>query len=170
VNSTTHTRAIALAAMACVVAAAGCGSERTPGVTSNTAGQALAYVRCLRSHGLPSFPDPGPDGRLPNVPSSIDPAAPSFRAAQRSCARLEPGGSGSGSASGDSTTRLLGVAQCMRRHGLPGFPDPTTSPPPAPAPGSVAGNVIGGPGGYLQLPPTSPALARAVAACGLALR
>jgi hypothetical protein len=171
VNGTAHTRGIACATVVCAMAIAACGSERadSTGPRPATDDQALSYVRCLRSHGVPSFPDPSPGGRLPNIPSSIDPAAPAFRSAQRACARLEPGANGSGPALGSSMARLLIVARCMRRNGLPNFPDPTATPPPAPSPDAATGNVIGGPGGYLQLPPQSPALARAASACGFGL-
>lgn len=161
-----------LAAATCALAIAACGSGHAAGATpvAAQADQALRYVRCLRSHGVPSFPDPSPGGRLPNVPASIDPAAPSFRFAQHACAGLMPGGSSSGSAPSSFRLRLLAVAQCMRRHGVPNFPDPTSSPPPPPPPGARTGNVIGGPGGYLQFPPPSPALTRASAACGFGIR
>jgi hypothetical protein len=170
VKHTARVRTITLVATTCAAAIAACGSERPAGTASASADQALTYVRCLRSHGVPDFPDPGPDGRLPNIPSSIDTAAPAFQSAERTCAGLAPGVGGSGSASGSFTAGLLAVARCMRAHGLPGFPDPTTTPPPAPPPGAHAGNVIGGPGAYLHLPPPSPALTHAAAACGLPIR
>jgi hypothetical protein len=61
---------------------------------------------------------------------------------------------------------LLNLAKCMRAHGLPNFPDPTTSPPPAPPPGSDTGNAVGIGGVYLVFPPQSAALKRAEAKCG----
>jgi len=152
---------------ACTVAIAACGSTANTPINSATADQALEYVQCLRSHGVPNFPDPSPGGRLPNVPSDIDTAAPAFRSAQNACARLMPGGGGRVTAS--QSGALLAVARCMRKHGLPSFSDPTTSPPPPPPSGSHPGTVIGGPGGYLAFPPSSPALTRAMAACGFQL-
>jgi hypothetical protein len=146
---------------------AGCGSAANTGTNGATADQALQYVRCLRSHGVPTFPDPSPGGRLPNIPSDIDTTAPAFRSAQDACARLMPGGSGPGTIA--ETGTLLAVARCMRNHGLPDFRDPTTSPPPPPPPGSHAGTAVGGPGGYLAFPPSSPALTRAMVACGFRL-
>jgi hypothetical protein len=73
-----------------------------------------------------------------------------------------------GGTSGSRDPALL-EAQCMRSHGVPNFPDPTTSPPPAPPPGSHTGNAIGIGGAYLVIPPQSPALKRAAAACGFKL-
>jgi hypothetical protein len=154
----------------CALTLAACGRSGAPTTASGTAAAgatpALAYVRCLRSHGVPNFPDPAAGGRLPNIPNDIDTAAPAFRSAQNACANLAPGAGGSRAGTPSWMPRLLAVADCMRRHGLQNFPDPMTSPPPAPAPESDHGNVIGGPGAYLALPPPSPALSRAEAACG----
>jgi hypothetical protein len=62
--------------------------------------------------------------------------------------------------------RMLALARCMRAHGLPSFPDPTTS---APAPGRGFGLAIGGGGSVLAVPQLmlrSPAFERAATACG----
>jgi hypothetical protein len=169
VTRAAHSTALTLVAIAGAAAIAACGAERpAPAPTVGQVGQALTYVRCMRAQGVPDFPDPSPGGRLPNIPSSIDTVAPAFQSAQKACAGLMPGGGGSGSPADTGTERLgfLAVARCMRAHGFPNFPDPTTTPPPPPPPGADAGNVIGGPGAYLHLPPQSPALTRAVAACG----
>ena len=52
----------------------------------------LKFSRCMRSHGVPNFPDPPPasGGGFGFVfgGSGIDPAAPLFRLAQRSCISL----------------------------------------------------------------------------------
>ena len=49
----------------------------------------LKFSRCMRSHGVPNFPDPpsvsGGGFGLIFGGSGIDPAAPLFREAQRSC-------------------------------------------------------------------------------------
>lgn len=167
-NRTAHIRALTLLAIAGAAAIAGCGSTRPAVVPAD--GQALTFVRCMRAQGVPNFPDLSPGGRLPNIPSSIDAAAPAFRSAQKACAGLMPGGSVSDSSPETESLQLLAVARCMREHGLPSFPDPTTTPPPSPPPGAGTGNAIGGPGAYLQLPPPSPALTHAAAACGFGTR
>jgi hypothetical protein len=46
---------------------------------------------CMRAHGVPNFPDPGPHGL--HIGPNIDPRAPQFRAAQKACAQDFPGGS-----------------------------------------------------------------------------
>lgn len=165
-----HILTTGLAAFGCALTLTACGGSGARTTASGTAAAsatpALAYVRCLRAHGVPSFPDPAPGGRLPNIPNDIDTTAPAFRSAQRACANLAPGAGGPRAGTQSWMPRLLSVARCIRGHGLQSFPDPTTSPPPPPPPGSDHGNVIGGPGAYLALPPPSPALSRAEAACG----
>jgi hypothetical protein len=158
---------IALAAIGCVAVIAACGSSGKPGGTSGSRDPALLEAQCMRSDGVPNFPDPTPGG--PSViPNWINPQAPAFKSAQEACARYLSGGS-HGSGSESQKLELLNLAKCMRAHGLPNFPDPTTSPPPAPPPGSHTGNAIGIGGAYLVIPSQSPALKRAAAACGFKL-
>jgi hypothetical protein len=49
----------------------------------------LEFAKCMRSHGLASFPDPLPDGTFPvsGLPAKADPA---FRTASQACERLNP--------------------------------------------------------------------------------
>jgi hypothetical protein len=50
-------------------------------------------------------------------------------AAARACASLNPGGSQAGTAESNSVIQQdLKLAQCMRAHGVPNFPDPQTGP------------------------------------------
>src|SRR5262249_46328986 len=58
--------------------------------------QALAFSVCMRSHGLPNFPDPqfGPGGRVAlriSSSSGIDPRSPQFQSAQKACRGKLPG-------------------------------------------------------------------------------
>jgi hypothetical protein len=128
-------------------------------------GSPLKEAQCMRSHGVPNFPDPRPGG--PSViPNWINPQAPAFKSAQKACAQFVGGGGSPAVGSESERLALLSLAKCMRSHGFPGFPDPTTSPPPAPPPGSHTGHAVGIDGVYLVFPPQSPALKRAAAACG----
>ena len=134
----------------------------------------LAYSRCMRANGVPDFPDPSADGgfRVP-VGAGDSPAA---RAAQSKCSKLLPGGGlqglGSGPAPSPQTvTHWVTVAQCMRRHGVPNFPDPTTKLPTHPPAG---GGVISDRDGVILVFPhtideRSPLFTRAAAACGFQL-
>jgi hypothetical protein len=164
-NSRLNSLSIALAAISCALAIAACGSSGRSSGTAASGDPALKEAQCMRSHGVPNFPDPSPGG--PSViPNWINPQAPAFQTAQKACARFLIGGSSQGSAAESRKLELLNLAKCIRKHGLPSFPDPTASPPPAPPAGSHTGNVIGIGGAYLALPPRSPALKRAAAACG----
>ena len=105
----------------------------------------------MRSHGVPNFPDPSPGG--PSViPNWINPQAPAFKSAEKACARYLGGGTDQRSGSVSEKLELLNLAKCMRAHGLPNFPDPTTSPPSTPPPGSHTGNAIGIAGAVPRVP------------------
>ena len=80
----------------------------------------------MRSHGVPNFPDPIPDGDLSlERNSGINPQSPSFQAAQTACSKFQPGGPGSFPRSPRRRGgRRCSFAQCMRAHGEPNFPDP----------------------------------------------
>jgi hypothetical protein len=56
----------------------------------------LKFSACMRSHGVPKFPDPkiasgGGSGLSIGRSSGIDPNSPQFQAAQRACQKLMPG-------------------------------------------------------------------------------
>jgi hypothetical protein len=53
--------------------------------------QGLQFARCVRSHGVSRFPDPGSDGRIPDPATvGIDQGSPRFEAANRACGRWRP--------------------------------------------------------------------------------
>jgi hypothetical protein len=162
--------AAALAWIICAATIAACGSSAKPRGDPGS-DPALELAQCMRSHGVPNFPDPGAHGLV--IPNNINTQSPAFTSAQRACAKLGStptvGGPGQRAASESARLRMVGLANCMRKQGVPDFPDPTTSPPPAPPPGSIHGNVVAIGGVYLQLPPQSPALERAAGACGIPL-
>lgn len=109
----------------------------------------------------------------PQRPAGANPAAPLFKAAQAKCHKLLPGGGqpGSGPPSAQTLARWLKISQCMRKHGISGFPDPTTSMPSKPPAG--VGEIADRGGAILLIPSTidqqSPAFTRAAATCGFGL-
>jgi hypothetical protein len=132
------TSVVAIAAFSLL--AAGCGGGRSPGVASvasstttatTTQNGAVPFARCMRSHGVPNFPDPqGIGGRsLKETVQQLAASNPRFQAAQRACNHLLPnGGSGPQETAQQTRTRLadeLSFARCMRSHGVTRFPDPT---------------------------------------------
>jgi hypothetical protein len=114
--------------------AAACGGSPGPGVanagpassaspTSSGHGSALAYSRCMRSHGITKFPDPDSNGNLGiNGDMGIDPNSPQFKAADRACKPLLP--APNPAQAQQNRPALLRYARCMRAHGVPDFPDP----------------------------------------------
>lgn len=167
---------IVAAAAGCALAIAACGSasptDSGSGLTANSkkAG-ALAFAKCMRSHGVANFPDPQVTGNSiqilgPN--SGINVRSPAFQSAQTSCKHLLPGGGpGSGPPSPQAHAHLLQISECMRRHGISSFPDPQTGSPPSNPNGYSA--ILGHGGYFLAIPSsidtTAPAFKQAAIAC-----
>ena len=200
---------LALLAGAAALALAGCGGSKSPSVaniattTSSSAagstngtvggassgsppsqaqlqGDPLKYSECMRSNGVPNFPDPTAGGGfLFRASAGIDPSSPAFKAAQAKCQKLMPRGGppGPGTAthpSAQALAQMVKVAECMRRHGISDFPDPRTSVPSNPFPAGSPGGVISDIDGVILVFPAtidtrSPLFTRAAAACGFPL-
>lgn len=135
----------------------------------------LAFARCMRSHGEPGFPDPGPGGGFVfPAGSGVDPSSSAFEAAQAACRKLMPlGGLAPGSTTHPTTrwlAHMLKVARCMRGQGIAGFPDPTTRVPPL-APGvRLISDIEGAVFVFTDsIDPQSPLFTRAANACGYPL-
>jgi hypothetical protein len=126
---------IPLRSLTCIVAAisvaplaAGCGGSSTPPKPHRST---LGYVECMHSHGVPSFPDPGPRGGIDKDKIIALGNGPQINRASNVCQHLMPtsGFSPSGSEPPPQiqTAALLALARCLRSHGFPRFPDPTRS-------------------------------------------
>jgi hypothetical protein len=115
--------------IAATVLLTGCGSTDASTPASAGSDPAVQYARCLRSHGLPSFPDPSLGHPL-TIPPGVDTQAPAFRAAQQACAKLIPNGNSTGNEAASRNAELVKLARCMRANGVPTFADPSSSPPP----------------------------------------
>lgn len=135
------TASLVLMAAACSRPSSG-GADGAPkaGGSANTP-SAIAYSHCMRSHGVPNFPDPPSGGGIAKgsaqelgVSSSV------FDAAQRDCQSLIPAAGGSaqqeeqrcfvGNDCPPSVVQQLLIlmrefSRCMRSHGVPNWPDPT---------------------------------------------
>jgi hypothetical protein len=119
-----------IAAGAASLLAAGCGGGSSTAAGTTTQNVALEYSHCMQSHGVANFPDPSSGGKISkDQVVALDPASPQFQAAGRACARIAPGPGGQQtSAQGPArTAAMLAFARCLRSHGFPSFPDPTTS-------------------------------------------
>jgi hypothetical protein len=134
--------AAALVSLALLAAACGGGSTRrhvaqlgspaTQGGPSSDPASAqvngaLAFSRCMRSNGVTSYGDPASGGVLPKeTPQQLGVSSSQFQAAQGACQHLlGNGGEPTPARLQQSWTAFLEVARCMRRHGVPGWPDPT---------------------------------------------
>jgi hypothetical protein len=81
----------------------------------------------MRSHGIPNFPDPDGNGRiLKQEIIQLGVSTPRLQAAQRACMRLWPYQPPTQTQQRQELTDYLEFAQCMRSHGVPNFPDPST--------------------------------------------
>lgn len=101
--------------------------------------EALKFAQCMRAHGVSDYPDPrAPGSTPPAAPTkvgmaylgdSFDPNTPTFQAGERACqkyavglaTRVTPAGAA------EVAAKQLKYAQCMRAHGVPGFPDPSAN-------------------------------------------
>ena len=158
---------LAVALAVAGVLAAGCsGGPTGPGVagassasasasasaTASGEAEALQYAACMRSHGVPDFPDPtvqnGSVGFSITAGDGVDQNSPQYQSARQACSSLRGGGtanSGSG-----NLAKELKFAQCMRSHGVPDFPDP---------------NKNGGFSGTSTINPSSPTFQNAQSTC-----
>jgi hypothetical protein len=124
--------ALALLAAACGGSLSSTGSGGSPdaGGSANSQ-QALAYSACMRSHGVPKFPDPNSSNELPSgLPKvslqQLGVSSSQYQAAQAACAHLLPNGGQMSQAESQQDLRaMLRLARCMRSHGVPDWPDPT---------------------------------------------
>jgi hypothetical protein len=137
------TAGLALLAAACSGSLSSTGSAGPPnaGGAANSR-SAVGYSRCMRSHGVPNFPDPDSSGQLPKAdPQQLEVSSSRLQAAQRACQHLYPANGGALSASlqqceetGDCPQAMVqqvlngmrAFARCVRSRGVPDWPDPTT--------------------------------------------
>ena len=142
-SSTRRRASVLFTAASLALAIAACGSSAKPKSTVDVgpSPQGIKYSDCLRAHGVPDFPDLNANGSV-SLPSSINTQAPAFESAQQACASLRPGGSSRPPISLTQQKSFVANAQCLRKHGIPDFPDPTFG--------------AGGEGLNLQFPPDAP--------------
>jgi hypothetical protein len=143
--SRTRLLVLALAAAAGLgLLASACGGSSSQGVaevetsetTTTGSGSAggssargpAAFAACMRSNGVAKFPDPDADGEFQVEGLGIDRDSRQVRTAFAACRSLidEPEGRSPAELARDRE-RLLAFAACMRKNGLPRFPDPNPS-------------------------------------------
>lgn len=146
----------AMLAASVVLAACGSGSGGSPAGSAATAQGAgtpdasiEAQVQCYRTHGDPSFPDPVYDPHDGRWHFAVSPGTAPL-STQRACQHLFPAANASPPVPQAQFQQLVRLAECLRHHGVPNWPDPD-------------------PDGSFPLPPSlqkkTPAWAAASTAC-----
>jgi hypothetical protein len=155
------TTVIALAAISLL--AAGCGSKSAAPASSNQSASAhsiqpaIHFTACMRAHRVPDFPDPTTSPRAwKDALNPSTPHSPAFLAAVAACQHLLPVGPRNQSPAHSRTqiAAALAFARCMRSHGFPSMPDPTST-------GDITHQMIAAAGIDLH----QPALVQAADAC-----
>lgn len=125
------TTALAVLAGACGGAASspGDGGSTNAGESANST--LLAFSQCMRSRGVPNFPDPEP-GAGAKFPSAqqLGVSGPRYQAAENACQHLLPVGANDQFPPAEVPLLLTGMrafSQCMRSRGVPNWPDPTVN-------------------------------------------
>lgn len=114
-----------LALSGLLLAACSSGSSSDPssapaaGSSSSSQNGQLAFVNCVRSHGVPNMPD-SQNGHF--VLGSSVQNNPNFQSALQACEHLLGAG---GVGAGSNNSAMLNYAHCIQTHGVPQFPDPS---------------------------------------------
>jgi hypothetical protein len=116
-------------------AAAGAGASAGGRANPETIGADLMkFSACMRSHGVPNFPNPVISNNsvslhiTPGVSGGPGPkSSPQFRQAAQDCRKYAPPAPTSQNITAAQQADYLKAAQCMRAHGINGFPDPDFS-------------------------------------------
>lgn len=132
--------ALMLLAAASLALLTACTGPPTSPATTGPATSAVAYSHCLRTNGVPRFPDPATNGAIPKTTAQqLGVSDQRLQAAQRTCQHLLPVPNTSqqqaqqclqaGVCPPPLVQQMLTAdrhfAQCMRAHGVPTWPDPT---------------------------------------------
>jgi hypothetical protein len=151
---------------AATVAACGAASSGSPSTGGGSSGSLLEYSECVRAHGVPGFPDPsttqgpnamGIDGYNFNLPANLNLQSPAYVNASKECGHLIGSGNGTPhSLPAKARQAALAHAECMRRNGVPNFPDPIVR---------ASGGGISVTSGGSGLDPRAPAFQHAQKVC-----
>ena len=136
--STARTAAaiIAAAGLALLTAACGGSPSATGSGGSSKAGRsaspqsaAVAFSGCLRSHGVPNFPDPSSSAEIPKeTAQQLGVSSSQLQGALNACQHLLPD---TGNVDDNPAelhrwwSQMLHFARCMHSHGVPNWPDPS---------------------------------------------
>jgi hypothetical protein len=130
IMTTRFATAAAAASITIGLSLVACGSSAHPATSStgpaqDASGRAEteAIVQCYRAHGIPNFPDPVYDPSDGRWHFAVSPGtAP--ESAQHACQHLFPSGTASPPVPQAQFQALVRLAECIRQHGMPSWPDP----------------------------------------------
>jgi hypothetical protein len=118
--------AVAIAGCGCALLLAACGASSKPlaaGASDHAVG--IKFANCMRLHGVTNFPDPQTSAGVQIPVSLARHPSPAFTGAMQACKYLVPVGTAPVTVSASQKAAALKLAQCMRKHGVPNYPDPT---------------------------------------------
>ena len=103
------------------------GSSQAAGAAPSASSNLVDFAQCMRSHGIPNYPDPSSDSS--GVDSSqLGVSDTVYESARTTCRQLYPqphANAGLTTAQQQQVEgQLVTFAKCMRSHGVPAFPDP----------------------------------------------
>jgi hypothetical protein len=140
-RATTRTIAALIAMIVLALLTAACGGSSSSSVarlrTSTTSGgssarstyaQALAFAKCVRTHGVALWPDPESSGQFEKsglTPRQLGTSSSQIATAERACRSLLP--TYSTTPASDVLGPALRFSRCMRAHGATNFPDPLSN-------------------------------------------
>ena len=110
--------------------ASGSGAPQTQAQVQQENAELVRFADCIRSHGVSNFPDPTDPHAFKQAMDPTDQASPAFGSAMTACQHLLPNRGQHSQPTPPSpaqTAALLAFARCLRGHGFPHFPDPSSS-------------------------------------------
>jgi hypothetical protein len=131
----------ALVAVALLSTSCAGGGSPSAGASTGSA-SAVAYSACMRSHGVPNFPDPSGNGQavVKADPQRLGVSTAQYNAARQACLHLLPNTGSTQEQQQQTQCAMAGhcsqavvqhwmsglrtLAQCLRTHGVPNWPDP----------------------------------------------
>lgn len=105
------------------------GSHTSSSGGGSTYDQARAFAECVRTHGVPRWPEPESSGRFDKsklTPHQLAAGSSQIAVAERACKTLLPTYSATTQQS-HVVAQALRFSRCMRAHGATNFPDPQSN-------------------------------------------
>lgn len=123
-----HIAAAIITTVGLALLVAACGDSASNHTTTVARqSRALAFARCMRGRGVPTYPDPDSSGAFDHsklTPQQLGVSSSRAHSAGQACQHLLLGGETDAQYVQQLRARTLRLARCMRAHGVTNFPDP----------------------------------------------